>query len=64
MLAKSWKKIGLIILIIACLWNIAVKLINVISFDRAIDDIKSQIETIKKDDKQKNNVIEKDDTTY
>ena len=33
MLAKSWKKIGLIILIVACLWNIVGKLTKIISFD-------------------------------
>ena len=37
MLAKTWKKIGLIILIIACLWNIVGKLVHRISFDNAIE---------------------------
>lgn len=48
MLAKSWKKIGLIILIIACLWNIVFKLVNKISFDNAINNAKEQIQTITK----------------
>ena len=39
MLAKTWKKIGLIILIVACLWNIVGKLVHKISFDTAIEDI-------------------------
>lgn len=47
MLAKSWKKIGLIILIIACLWTITFKLVNKISFDGAINNAKTQIETLK-----------------
>ncbi len=41
MLAKSWKKIGLIILIIACIVNIGVKLASKVSFDEVITDIKS-----------------------
>lgn len=32
MAAKLWKKIGLLILIVACLFNITVKLVNKISF--------------------------------
>ena len=45
MLAKIWKKIGLIILIIACLWNIVFKLVNKISFNQAIEGIKTQLQT-------------------
>lgn len=41
MLAKSWKKIGLIILIIACLVNIGYKIASKISFDDVITEIKS-----------------------
>ena len=48
MLAKIWKKIGLIILIIACLWNIVFKLVNKISFDDAISRAKAQIQSIVK----------------
>lgn len=47
MLAKSWKKIGLIILIIACLWNIIFKLVNKASFDNAISAAKAQMQSIK-----------------
>jgi len=46
MLAKSWKKICLIILIVACLWDITAKLFNVISFDTAIEAVKAQIQSI------------------
>ena len=47
MLGKIWKRVGLIILIIACLWNIVFKLVNKISFDDAIENAKKQIELIK-----------------
>jgi len=47
MLARTWKKIGLIILIIACLWNIVFKLVNKISFDGAIEAAKTQIQELK-----------------
>ena len=33
MLAKYWKKIGLIIVIVACVFNVMIKLINKLSFD-------------------------------
>ena len=46
MLAKYWKKICLIILIIACLTTIIGKLTNIISFDKAIETIKNQIQSI------------------
>ncbi len=52
MLAKNWKRIGLIILIIACLWNIIFKLVNKVSFDGAIESIKYQIQQ-EKDEKSK-----------
>ena len=52
MLAKCWKKIGLIILIIACLWNIVFKLVNKISFDGAIEAAKIQIEELKEKSKK------------
>ena len=38
MLAKSWKKICLIILIIACLWNIISKFVYKVSFDSVIEN--------------------------
>ena len=46
MLAKIWKKIGLIILIIACLWNVVFKLVNKISFNDAINNAKAKIQAI------------------
>ena len=47
MLGKIWKKIGLIILIVACIWNIVFKLVNKISFDGAIEAAKTKIEQLK-----------------
>ena len=41
MLGRIWKKIGLIILIVACIWNIVFKLVNKISFDGAIEAAKT-----------------------
>ena len=40
MLSKIWKKVGLIILIIACLWNIISKIGKVISFKEVINELK------------------------
>lgn len=34
MLAKSWKKIGMLILIIACVFNIMGKLVNKLSINK------------------------------
>lgn len=34
MLAKYWKKIGMIIIIVACVLNVMVKLINKLSLDK------------------------------
>ena len=48
MLAKVWKKVCLVILIIACLFNIIFKLVNRISFKEAINNAKVNIEQIKK----------------
>ena len=51
MLGKIWKKIAVIILIIACLWNIVFKLVNKISFDGTIQAAKVQIQEIKNKNK-------------
>lgn len=42
MLAKSWKKICLVILIIACLWNIISKIVYKVSFNEVIGNFKEQ----------------------
>ncbi len=44
MLAKSWKKICLFILIIACLWNIISKIVDRISFDETVNSVKENYE--------------------
>ena len=44
MLAKSWKKICLIILIIACLWNIILKISYNISFKKLVDSFQNRYE--------------------
>lgn len=36
MLAKSWKKIGLLILIVACLFNVTSKLVKRVSFNDSV----------------------------
>ena len=53
MLSKIWKKVGLLILIIACLWNCVFKLVNRISFDGAINSAKIQIEQMKNKNSKK-----------
>lgn len=42
MLAKLWKKICLIILIIACLWNIISKIAYKVSFSEVITILQGQ----------------------
>lgn len=44
MIAKYWKKIGLIILIIACLFNIVTKLVQKTSL---VSELQSSVEYIK-----------------
>lgn len=43
MLAKYWKKIGLIILIVLCLINGISKLVKVVSFDDTVKSVKAEI---------------------
>lgn len=43
MLAKHWKRIGLIILIIACFANITAKLVKSVSFD---ENVKSTVRNV------------------
>lgn len=53
MLAKYWKKILLIILIICCLINAITKLLKVVSFDHTIENIKSKISVTQKVEENK-----------
>lgn len=48
MLAKYWKKIGLIIVIVLCLINGISKLVKVVSFDDTIEAVKSKITILQK----------------
>ena len=34
MLAKYWKKIGMVVVIVACVFNVMIKLINKLSLDK------------------------------
>ena len=38
MLAKYWKKIGIFILIIACIFNIMIKLVQKVSINTELDE--------------------------
>ena len=53
MLAKYWKKIGLIILIVLCLINGISKLLKVVSFDDTVEAIKSKISISQKTEEKK-----------
>lgn len=46
-MSKIWQRLGLIILIILCLWNITTKLIHKVSFNDAIASAKAQIQIVK-----------------
>lgn len=37
MLAKSWKKIGIFILIVACIFNVMIKLVNKMSLKSELE---------------------------
>ncbi len=52
MLAKYWKKIGLIIVIILCLINGISKLVKVVSFDDTIEAVKSRISILQKSEEK------------
>ena len=62
MLAKSWKKIGMLILIIACIFNVMNKLINKLSLNTELVDSAEYMQFMDKEDKKqnqetKNNII-------
>ena len=52
MLAKHWKRIGLIILIVLCLMNGISKLLKVVSFDETVEAIKSKITFLEKSEEK------------
>ncbi len=53
MLAKHWKRILLIIVIVLCLINGIIKLLKVVSFDHTIENIKLKISTTEKKEEKK-----------
>ncbi len=57
MLAKYWKKIGLLILIIACVFNIMSKLVNKVSLNKEM--ISSAIYAIQNNDDNQNSSKQK-----
>ena len=52
MLAKYWKKIGMLILIIACVFNIMSKLVNKISLNK---EMLNSAQYMSENSEQKNN---------
>lgn len=50
MAAKLWKKIGFIILIVACLFNITYKLVNKLPF---VDELKTSAEYMMQQNEEK-----------
>ncbi len=57
MLAKYWKKIGLLILIIACVFNVMSKLVNKVSLNKEM--ISSAIYAIQNNDDNQNSSKQK-----
>lgn len=57
MLSKIWKKVCIFILIVACLFNIVMKLVGRVSFNKeALESAKYMVEQYKYE-QQKENVI-------
>lgn len=55
MLAKYWKKIGMLILIIACVFNIMWKLINKLSLDKEMLSSATYMYQEQEEEKNENN---------
>ena len=53
MIAKIWQKVGLIILIIACLFNIVVKIVTKLTLEQELSDAAAYIRTIQKEEDKK-----------
>ena len=54
MLAKWWKKIGLLILIVACIFNVMTKLINKLSLEDELESSATYVEQQKENNEIKN----------
>ena len=52
MIAKHWKKIGLIILIIACLFNIVTKIVHKTSLKQELQASAGYVQNIQNEQKQ------------
>lgn len=52
MLAKIWKKLGIFILIVACIFNIMIKLVNRVSLNK---QLKSSVEYMLEEYKEMEN---------
>lgn len=52
MIAKIWQKLGLVILIIACLFNIVSKIVKKISFQDEINSSVSYVESLQEKEKK------------
>ena len=52
MIAKIWQKLGLIILIIACLFNIVVKIVNKITLQQEMDSAVEYVKTLEDENKK------------
>lgn len=51
MIAKIWQKLGLIILIIACLFNIVTKIVTKISLQKELGDTVSYMKSVEEEEK-------------
>ena len=53
MIAKIWQKVGLIILIFACLFNIVTKIVTKVSIDKEMKDTVEYVKTIETHEEKK-----------
>lgn len=54
MLSKYWKKIGMVIVIVACVFNVMIKLINKLSFDKEMVASAQYVQDNNQEEQQKN----------
>lgn len=52
MIAKIWQKLGLIILIIACLFNIVTKIVTKVSLQQEIDATASYVKSLEAEEEK------------
>lgn len=53
MLAKYWKKIALVIALIAILFNVTYKLVRKVSFEKEINNIQDYVKVVDNEEKNK-----------